>query len=372
MPTCNNNYAGGANVTTNPGAARSAAARRRPIARRRRDRLHAGSELVVKRGALTYDVVTASHSPTISHLPAAARETLLFCIVPVDIAADVHDALREHFRGQSVEVVVEQRRAERRDTQDRRGDRSVPRGDRRRRIRDVDGRRVADRRAPAHAVDEVAALPPELAQHRARLEFVRRRVPSTLATEDVDTAHLVKRLQAGDSTRYPELYLRYFDRVYTYLRMSLRDPHEAEDLAQDVFAKVWESLSGYERRTMPFRFWLFRIARNRALDRIAERGRVDLKPPVALEREYEREQHARVGDEVLDFLTDRHLLDLVEQLPEGQRQVLALRHIVDLSTVQMAQVLGRSPAAVRQLECRALRSLRSRAAALRHNEPAYA
>jgi RNA polymerase sigma-70 factor (ECF subfamily) len=328
--------------------------------------------LVAFPGALAYDAFAPATKRSYSDFPLAEqpRETIVFCIVPADLAAGAHDALREHFRDKDVEVVVEHRRRERRDASDRRGDRAVQRDDPKRLIRDEDGRRVADRRAALKLVETQHTLPPELEDQRDRLQFVERRVPSTVAAEDVDTAYLVKRLQAGDKSLYGELYLRYFDRVYSYLRMSLRDPHEAEDVAQDVFMKVYESLATYERRGMPFRFWLFRIARNRAVDRLKSRKKVDLEEPAALDQR--REGSSAATDEQLALLTDRNLLGLVEHLPESQRQVLALRFVVDLSTAQICQVLGRSPDAVRQLEARALRSLRQRAAALGNRQPTYA
>lgn len=306
----------------------------------------------------------------VSPLAEQPQESIVFCIVPADLAAGAHDVLREHFRDQGVEVVVEHRRRERREDSDRRDDRAVKRDDPKRLIRDEDGRRVADRRAALKLVEAAYTLPPELEDERARFQFVERRTPSTVAAEDIDTAYLVKRLQAGDRSLYGELYLRYFDRVYSYLRMSLRDPHEAEDVAQDVFMKVYEALPTYERRGMPFRFWLFRIARNRAVDRLKTRTKIDLEEPATLDQR--RDTGTPATDEQLGMLTDRHLLGLVEHLPEGQRQVLALRFVVDLSTAQICQVLGRSPDAVRQLEARALRSLRQRAAALGNRQATYA
>lgn len=303
------------------------------------------------------------------HLAEHSHDTVVFCIVPADLAADAHDALREHFRDQDVEVIVEHRRHERRTSSDRRADRAVRRDDARRRIRDVEGRRVADRRARLALVETPHALPPELEVHRERLEFVERRVPPTVAAEDIDTAYLVKRLQAGERTLYRELYLRYFDRVYSYVRMALGDAHEAEDVAQDVFMKVYESLDAYERRSMPFRSWLFRIARNQAIDRLKARAKVDLETPAAIA---ERRDTTTADDEQLALLTDRRLLGLVEHLPETQRQVLALRYVVDLSTLQISQVVARSPGAVRQLETRAMRSIRKRAGALDEPEPTYA
>jgi RNA polymerase sigma-70 factor (ECF subfamily) len=182
-------------------------------------------------------------------------------------------------------------------------------------------------------------------------------------SEDLDTARLVTRLQAGEDNAFEDLYLRYFDRVYAYLRVSLRDEHEAEDATQQVFLKLYEALPRYERRHQPFRAWLFTIARNEAVDRLRKRGVVDVEDPVTLSRRRDSiADHDALG--ALRWMSDAEMLLLIERLSPLQRQVLVLRYMMDLSCTEVAEVLGRSSESVRQLQHRALEFLRTRLHAL--------
>ena len=182
-------------------------------------------------------------------------------------------------------------------------------------------------------------------------------------SEDLDTAHLVTRLQAGEDGAFELLYLRYFDRVYAYLCVSLRDAHEAEDATQQVFLKLFEALPRYERRHQPFRAWMFTIARNEAVDRLRKRGTVELEDPVVLSRR--RDSIAdHDGLDALRWMSDSEMLLLIERLSPLQRQVLVLRYMLDLSCAEVAEVLGRSSESVRQLQHRALEFLRARLHAL--------
>jgi RNA polymerase sigma-70 factor, ECF subfamily len=182
-------------------------------------------------------------------------------------------------------------------------------------------------------------------------------------SEDVDTARLVTRLQAGEDNAFELLYLRYFDRVYAYLRVSLRDAHEAEDATQQVFLKVYEALPRYQRREQPFRAWMFTIARNEAVDRLRKRGSVEVEDPMVLSRR--RDSIAdHDGLDALRWMSDSEMLLLIERLSPLQRQVLVLRYMLDLSCTEVAEVLGRSSESVRQLQHRALEFLRTRLHAL--------
>jgi RNA polymerase sigma-70 factor (ECF subfamily) len=198
--------------------------------------------------------------------------------------------------------------------------------------------------------------------------FVERLEPSGQHLEVQDTARLVMRIQAGDREAFSLLYLRYFDRVFAYLRLALSSLDDAEDGAQQVFLKVLDALPCYQIRRQPFRAWLFVIVRNHALKELAKRGRAELADPAELDR---RREAAHPDPELpaLDWITDRELLIFIERLPLAQRQVLMLRYMLDLTTAEIAEVLGRSPVDVRSLQSRAVRFLRARLAALGRTAP---
>jgi RNA polymerase sigma-70 factor (ECF subfamily) len=293
-----------------------------------------------------------------------------YCLVPRELAPKLHDALRRHFADNpSVEVVVERRRRDQRSPAERRADAGTRRTDRRA-VRNRDGRRVGERRATLVPFDAPSAgapggLPRKARPFADRLVWVERLEPSAEKLADLDSARLVIQFQSGDQNAFGALYLRYFDRVFSYLQVVFRDdPHEAEDLTQQVFIRVLEALPRYERRAQPFRAWLFRIVRNLAITHLERRGRSDVVEPQEIAR---RQEHADDGEPALpalDWLTDRELVMFVERLPLPQRQVLILRFMLELTTSEIARVLDRRAADVRTLESRALRFLEQRLTAV--------
>jgi RNA polymerase sigma-70 factor (ECF subfamily) len=294
---------------------------------------------------------------------------IIYCIIPAELADELHESLRGFYSDRpGVQVVVEQRASDRRARADRRQELAEVRADRRQ-LRSRTGRRVEQRRAPLKPV-EPPALPEDAEQHRGRLRFVERDEPTTLQREDADTARMVTRIQGGDKELMGPLYLRYFDRVYAYLRITLQDPHEAEDAAQAVFMRVLEALPGYERREVPFRAWLFRIVRNDAINRLRQRQRLTVEDPVDLA---ERSEGATPGadPDSIDWIGDANLLALVERLPLTQRQVIVLRYMMEFNTVEIGELIGRSPEAVRQLHHRAMRYLRQRMGGRDEGEAGY-
>jgi RNA polymerase sigma-70 factor (ECF subfamily) len=290
----------------------------------------------------------------------AAPRTVYYIVIPAALAKKLHDRLRTHFADDPrVAVVVEARRADRR-RGDRRSARSEPppRAGERRRIRNLRGRRIAERRAPA-----VPTEPPELphfaAPYADEIVVLERVQPSGRHEQDVETARVVARAQAGDADAMPELYLRHFDGVYSYMRVGLRDEHEAEDATQDVFLKAVQALPRYElRASVPFRAWLFRIARNELITRVRKSKWVQSEDPERITRRFDAA--CPPATDMLERISNRDLMVLLERLPLPQRQVIALRYMLDMSTEEMGTVLDRSEEAVRQLEYRARRSLEHR------------
>lgn len=296
----------------------------------------------------------------------AEKALRIYCVVPWELAAKLHDRLREHFRNDpTVEVIVERRGRERRSADDRRAAATEELEQERRVIRNAGGRRIGERRAAVTSV-EAPTLPRFARPHAEAIVFLERLEPSDQHAEDLDTARLVTRIQAGSKDLFAELYMRYFDRVYAYLKIALDDEHAAEDTTQQVFLKVMEALPRYERRSQPFRAWLFTIVRNHAIRQLEKRARVEVMDPSELSqgREQEVEREPAEAIEALGWISDRELLILIERLPVAQRQVLLLRYMMDLTTSDIAAVLDRSTDDVRALQSRALRFLNQRLTAL--------
>jgi RNA polymerase sigma-70 factor (ECF subfamily) len=296
-----------------------------------------------------------------------AGRPVFYCVIPWELAPQLHDLLRRHFAARpDVEVVVEHRRGERRMLADRRGPENATGQSsswvERRRILAASGRRAGERRAPTVQVQS-AELPRRARPYASRLRFFERIELSGLEREDVDTHRLIARIQSGETEAFATLYERYFDRVYGYLSVALRDHHLAEDGAQHVFMRLFESLPSYARRSAPFRAWLFVVVRNYALNQLRVSNRIELIDPAELDRRRECGDPIE-PDKVLSWISNRELLMFVERLPLAQREVLVLRYVLDLTSTQIGSALGRSADDVRMLQHRALTVLRDRLTAV--------
>ena len=153
----------------------------------------------------------------------------------------------------------------------------------------------------------------------------------------------IARAQSGDPEAVRFLYMRYADNVYGYVRSIVKDHHEAEDVTQHVFAKLMTVIAKYERRSVPFSAWILRVARNVALDQMRQRR------PVPSE-------DVREPDPSADGDSERHrslvLRDALATLPEDQREVVVLRHLVGLTPGEIAGRLGRTEPSVHGLHHR--------------------
>lgn len=287
--------------------------------------------------------------------------SVIHCIVSGNLGSRAERALLRRFEADpAVELIRERRSRGRRRAADRR-DRVRLALDRRQ-VRNRDGRRVADRRLPAVLVAP-PQLPTELRRHKDRLLFVRPDRRSAQAEEDLDSARLVIRAQAGEEEAKDRLYLRYADRLYRYFARQFDDDQEAEDATQEVFASIMAALPDFQLSASPVGGWVARIARNLVVSRARAFGPDLAEDPETIRRRLDEEADpAEVA--ALDWISDSDLFVLIERLTPAQRQVLYLRYKLGFDTAELARVLGRSQASIRQLEHRALRFLRARLTAL--------
>src|SRR5919109_2477926 len=136
-----------------------------------------------------------------------------------------------------------------------------------------------------------------------------------------EVRRLVERAQEGDREALEELYLLHFDRIYSYLHMSVGNRHDAEDLTTQTFLKMLESIKRFRWRSAPFSAWLFRIAHNLAMDhfRAARRWQPEEEVP-----EPPGDEEASAEDEAMQSIGRQSMLELIEKLSAEQQQVLTL------------------------------------------------
>jgi len=168
-----------------------------------------------------------------------------------------------------------------------------------------------------------------------------------LATpEPLDEQALVEAAQA-DPARFLDLYELHFHRVWAYVIRRAANRAEAEDVTSEVFRRALENLPGYEWVGTPFAAWLFRIAANALAHRWEKAGRESGDPPPEVaEPDEQLERRAMV-------------FQLVGRLPDVQRRVIELRYVEEKSLHEVAQELGKTEGAVKQLQRRALENLRA-------------
>jgi RNA polymerase sigma-70 factor (ECF subfamily) len=151
-----------------------------------------------------------------------------------------------------------------------------------------------------------------------------------------------------DPERFVDLYDRHVDRVYAYVSRRAGSRSVAEEVTSAVFEQALTHLPRFEWRGVPFIAWLLRIAANALADHWKREGRDSHDPPPDLpdEREY------------IDLERRVSLFQLVDRLPDAQRRVIHMRFVEDRSIRDVAAALDRSEGAVKQLQLRALDTLR--------------
>ncbi len=168
-----------------------------------------------------------------------------------------------------------------------------------------------------------------------------------LMTRRVSAA--VRRAKDGDREALGFLYARYADNIYGYVLSIVHDPYEAEDVTQQVFAKLVRVIDKYEERDVPFFAWVLRVARNLAVDHLRRQRLVPVEEVwTSDEGGGDPARNQRKGD----------LREALAELPKDQREVLLLRHLAGFSPTEIATQTGRTEGSIHGLHHRGRRALR--------------
>jgi RNA polymerase sigma-70 factor (ECF subfamily) len=155
------------------------------------------------------------------------------------------------------------------------------------------------------------------------------------------------------------LYERYFDRIYKYVYLKLGDPTEAEDVCEQVFLKMIESIGTFQWQGSTFASWLYRIAHNQVVDTLRRHSRRPQVPlePVGDTLPSERDDPHHLAEQS-DFRD--HVREAISGLTDLQAQVIALKFGAGLSNAEVAAILDRSEGAIKALQYSALQNLQKR------------
>jgi len=181
-----------------------------------------------------------------------------------------------------------------------------------------------------------------------------RTTPLNQRASSQELKRLVEQAKQGDRHALEELYLLHFDRIYSYLHMSVGNRHDAEALTTQVFVKMLESIGNFQWRSAPFSAWLFRIAHNLAMDHFRANKRWQPEEEVP---EPDPGEGSAAEEEALESIGRQSMLQLIEKLSREQQQVLTLKFVFNFSNADAATILDKTDGAIKSLQHRALASL---------------
>lgn len=162
-------------------------------------------------------------------------------------------------------------------------------------------------------------------------------------TTQVSDSALVSLYIAGNENAFEQLVNRHKNKVYTTILLIVKDTYTAEDLMQDAFIKAIHTMkSGRYNEEGKFSSWICRIAHNLAIDFFRKEKR---SPMITLEdgsNVFNTMAFAEDSAEQLQVKEDTHarLRELIQTLPQSQREVLMMRHYADMSFQEIADSTG--------------------------------
>lgn len=178
----------------------------------------------------------------------------------------------------------------------------------------------------------------------------------------IDFTDLVQKAQSGDMTAYGTIYMELYTPVFKYVFARTRDKEMAEDITGDVFVRFLSSLHLYKTQKDSPLHYLFTIARNLLINNSKK------KRPFLFEEGIEENipsrERSQIESQILSEDTQL-VLSALEHIQRDQREVLELKFLSELSTREVAEMLHKTEANVRQLESRGLKKLREY---ILHNE----
>ena len=185
--------------------------------------------------------------------------------------------------------------------------------------------------------------------------MVVRRPAQKTAPQGPDERLLVQAAQS-DPTKFDALYELHFERVYYFLARRVHQRATAEDLTSEVFHRALANLPTYQWRGAPFAAWLFRIASNA----LADQYKRDSREQSSSYNAQNPDEHPDLSPPDLETI-DYHarLFRLVDHLPAVQRQVIRERFVEQRSIREIAGRLNKTEGAIKQLQFRALQTLRA-------------
>ncbi len=209
--------------------------------------------------------------------------------------------------------------------------------------------------------DKFTAIFPAGRNNGASSVPVMKETDPILQTQQQDSLWM-QRIATGDMDAFECLVNEHKGRVVGTVARMLGDTTEAEDIAQEVFLRVWSSAKRYQPQAK-FTTWLMTITRNLVFNELRRRRR---KPVASMEAEFEDRPPPQFVDKAAITPADGALhaelevviQNAIEELPENQRIALVLRRYQELPYEEIATILGTTVASVKSLLFRARAELK--------------
>ncbi len=169
-----------------------------------------------------------------------------------------------------------------------------------------------------------------------------------------DEVMLVRKATQGDQEAFGQIYEQYFDKIYRYVAFKIGDKTEAEDMTQQVFLKALRSISSFKWKGKTILAWLYRIAHNQVVDYYRKtKKRNDSYLDESLVSSNSNPQ--KLAEHKFDV---ERVVNATRRLTDLQREVIALRFTSELSTAEVAEIMGKKQGAIKALQHSAVVALR--------------
>lgn len=180
------------------------------------------------------------------------------------------------------------------------------------------------------------------------------------ATSKNDPIVLMRLAKNGDLDAFGKLYSEYFTPVFRYIYYMTANKEISSDIAQTVFLKVFQALPKYEEKGISPLAYFFTVARTTVIDYWKKKKEisVDFSDEHIIDTVGGASSSYEIHDQIDNKKMADFAMDAIQRLSNDQREILTLKFIQDFSNKEISEFTGKSEAAIRQLQCRALNSLR--------------
>jgi RNA polymerase sigma-70 factor (ECF subfamily) len=149
-----------------------------------------------------------------------------------------------------------------------------------------------------------------------------------------DLSQLIERAQEGDKDAYGQIYTLFYKRIFRFCKFNTRDGNIAQDICQETFLKAWKALPNFSQKGGSLQAFLFKIARNLIIDLSRK------KKEVALENYDRADPKQDLGERIEKQEDVERVRSALSWLEEEDRQIIVLRYFEDMTTYEVAKIVG--------------------------------